>query len=48
MRTPTAYKEVLAIMIHKHIKALAIFYILDDLADWILDPFMACEGIVDG
>jgi len=34
--------------IARHIKALTIFYILDDLADWILDPFMACEGVIDG
>ncbi len=35
-------------IISKHIKALAIYYILDDLADWILDPFMACNGVMDG
>ncbi len=35
-------------IISRHIKALTIYYILDALADWILDPFMACEGVVDG
>jgi len=35
-------------IIDRHIKALTIFYILDALADWILNPFMACEGLVDG
>ena len=35
-------------IIHNHIKALEIYYILDALADYILDPFMTCNGIVDG
>ena len=35
-------------LISEHIKALEIYYILDALADYILDPFMTCEGIVDG
>lgn len=35
-------------IIHKHIKVLNIYYILDALADYILDPFMTCKGIVDG
>jgi len=48
MRVPITYKEIPSITIHNHIKALTIFYILDALADWILNPFMACEGIVDG
>ena len=32
----------------EHIEHLALFYLLCALADWILDPFMACEGIIDG
>ncbi len=35
-------------MISRHIKDLAFFFIMCDLADWILDPFMACNGVVDG
>ena len=34
--------------IDRHIKSLTLFYTLCALADWILDPFMACEGVVDG
>ena len=35
-------------IIHNHIKALEIYYILDALADYVLDPFLACKGIMDG
>lgn len=34
--------------INNHLKALEIYYVLGALADYILDPFMTCKGIVDG
>ena len=45
MRTPITYKEIPSI----RMQSLAFFSILDDLIDYILDPFSQLDGSdIDG